>query len=87
MKTKFCIFFIITFILLLMFWYYISCFCCIYQNTQLHLIKDSLFSFGISLILPFFVNLLPGIFRIYALRDKKAEKVCMYKLSRVIEFI
>jgi len=87
MKIKFFIFFIITFILLLIFWYYISCFCCIYENTQMHLIKDSLFSFGISLIYPIFVNLLPGIFRINALNDKKGQKACMYKLSRVIEFI
>ena len=53
----------------------------------MHLIKDSLFGFGISLIYPIFVNLLPGIFRINALNDKKGQKACMYKLSRVIEFI
>ena len=86
-KIKFCIFFIITFILLLIFGYYISCFCCIYQNTQIHLIKNSLISFGISLILPFFINLLPGIFRIPSLSNKKEKKLCMYKLSRIIEFI
>ena len=39
MKLKFCFFFIITFLLLLIFGFYISCFCCIYQNTQIHLIK------------------------------------------------
>jgi len=86
MKTKFCLFFIITFILLLMFWYYITCFCCIYENTQIHLIKDSLMSFIISLIYPFFINLIPGIFRISSLRDKKSNKLCIYKLSQVIEF-
>ena len=86
-KIKFCFFFIIAFILLLIFWYYISCFCCIYENTQKHLIKDSLLSFGISSILPFFINLIPGIFRIPALRTKKVDKSCIYKLSQIIEFI
>ena len=86
MKTKFCFFFIISFILLSAFGYYISCFCCIYENTQLHLIKDTLMSFGISLIYPILFNLIPAIFRIGALRSKKGDKVCMYKLSKFIEF-
>ena len=86
MKIKFLFFFIITFILLLIFGYYISCFCCIYQNTQVHLFKDSLISFTISLIYPIFINLIPGIFRIPALHSKKGNKLCMYKLSKVIEF-
>ena len=87
MKIKFCFFFIITFILLAIFWYYISCFCCIYENTQIHLIKDSLLSLLLSSILPFFTNLIPGIFRIPALRSKKGGKPCLYKLSQIIEFI
>ena len=86
MKTKFCFFFIISFILLSVFGYYISCFCCIYENTQLYLIKDTLMSFGISLIYPILFNLIPAIFRIGALRSKKGDKVCMYKLSKFIEF-
>ena len=86
LKIKFIFFFIFSFILLLVFGFYLLCFCCIYENTQLHLIKDSLISFGISLIYPVFINLIPGIFRIEALRDKKGDKVCMYKFSKVIEF-
>ena len=85
LNIKFCFFFIITFILLLFFGYYILCFCCIYQNTQMHLIKDSLLSFGLSSILPFFINLIPGIFRIPALLNKKGDKICMYKFSQIIE--
>ena len=84
-QIKILFFFITTFILLLVFWYYISCFCCIFENTQIHLFKDSLMSFGISLIYPVFINLLPGIFRIPALRNKKGDKVCMYKFSQFIE--
>ena len=43
-------------------------------------------SFGISLIYPIIINLIPGIFRIPALRSKKGDKSCMYKFSQVIEF-
>ena len=73
-------------LLLLIFWYYISCFCCIYENTQIHLFKDSLMSFGISLIYPICISTLPGIFRIPALSSNKGDKLCIYKLSQFIEF-
>ena len=86
MKLKFSFFFIITFLLLLIFGFYISCFCCIYQNTQIHLIKDSLLSFGISLLYPIFISLIPGIFRIPALNNKKSgTHFYMYNLSKFIE--
>ena len=84
---EFRLFFIISFTLLLFFWYYISCFCAIYKNTQLHLIKDSLASFGLSLIYPFGLYLIPGIFRIPSLRTKKKDRECMYKLSRIFQTI
>ena len=47
LKIKYVLFFITTLIILFAFWFYISCFCCIYQNTQIHLIKDSLISFAL----------------------------------------
>ena len=50
---KFILYFIIGTILLLMFWYYISMFCNIYENTQINLLNDTLISFGMSLLYPF----------------------------------
>ena len=85
-KIKYHFFFITTFILLSAFWYYVSCFCSIYNNTQIHLITDSLISFGFSLIYPFFINLIPSMLRISSLRNKKGNKSCMYKLSQIIDF-
>ena len=87
LNIKFKCFFIISFVLLLFFWYYISCFCAIYENTQLHLIKDSIISFGLSLLYPFGIYLLPGIFRIPSLRDPKKDRQCMYKFSKIIQLI
>ena len=44
-KIKLIIFFVLEFIFLVLFWYYLSCFCALYKNTQSHLIKDTLTSF------------------------------------------
>ena len=41
LKIMFLLYFIIGTIILLVFWYYSSMFCAIYQNTQIHLIKDT----------------------------------------------
>ena len=84
LKIKFILFFIITFLMLLFFLYYVSCFCGVYVNTQIHLIKDTTISFALSMIYPFGFYLLPGIFRIWALRDKKKSKKCTYKFSQII---
>ena len=87
LKIKFALFFILTFTLLVLFWYYISCFCAIYKNTQIHLIKDTLVSYGLSLIYPFIIYLIPGIFRIPSLRAKNKDKECMYKFSKTLQWI
>ena len=84
---KFIIFFIFSFVLLLFFWFYLACFCAIYKNTQIHLFKDSIISFGFSLLYPFAIYLLPGIFRISALRAHEKNKEIMYNFSKFIQLI
>ena len=84
---KFTYFFILSIILLLFFWYFISCFCAVYTNTQSILIKDTLMSFGISMLYPFGLNLLPGILRIPALRAKNKDKKCIYRTRELIALI
>ena len=59
----------------------------IYENTQIHLIKDSVIGFGLSLIYPFGIYLIPGIFRIPALRAQKKDKEYMYKFSKITQSI
>ena len=86
-KIKFSIFFIISLLLMSFFWYFISCFCAVYSNTQIILFKDTLISFSISMIYPFGLNLLPGIFRIPALRAKKKDKKCLYSFSKILALI
>ena len=83
LKIKFCFFYIMSIILLFFFWFYLSCFCVVYKNTQMHLIKDTLISFGMSLLYPLGLFLIPGIFRIPALKNRNNK--CMYRVSKAIQ--
>ena len=85
MKTKLIIFFISTFILFLGFWYFISAFCAVYQNTQKIFIRDSALSFATSLIDPFLIFGLTTILRRISLSMCCRKKAgCLYKLSDLI---
>ena len=84
-KIKFILFFVFAFIILSFYWYYITCFCGIYVNTQIHLIKDSVSSLLTSFIFPFVINLIPGLFRIPALRMEKPCGQFLYKFSAFLE--
>ena len=86
-KIKFVIFFILSLLLMIFFCYFISCFCGVYINTQLILINDTLISFGLSMLYPFGLSLLPGLLRIPALKAKKKDKECLYKISNIISLI
>ena len=84
-KVKFVSFFITSFILLLFFWYYLSCFCALYNKTQIHLIKDTISSFTLSLTYPIIINLFPGILRMQSL--KKTNNKCVYQISIILQLI
>ena len=83
-KIKFLLYFIISTIFLLFFWYYLSMFCAIYSNTQNHLIKETLLSFVLSLIEPFLICLIPGFFRIPAVSGNGNRHI-LYKLSKIFQ--
>ena len=78
LKIKFSIFFIIIFLLISFFWYFISAFCAVYKNTQIILIENTLSSFGLSLLYPFGINLIPGVIRIPALKNYSGCSKCSY---------
>ena len=80
-KIKCLLFFVIGLILLFGFWYYISSFSAVYYNTQIPIIKDTIFSFLTSLLYPFLLILFPVIFRITSLRYKIK---CLFIFSKVV---
>ena len=57
----------------------------IYKNTQIHLLKDTLISVGISLIIPLIFYLLPVLFIIPALSIENQKRECLYNLSKFLQ--
>ena len=82
---KFRLYFIVSSLFLLFFWYYLSMFGVIYENTQIHLLKDTLMSFALSLVYPFVIYLLPGIFRLCALSNANKKRVYLYNFSKFLQ--
>ena len=78
-KIKFVFFFILDLCLLILFWFYLACFCEVYKNTQIHLIKDTVISFCTSMTYPICINIIPSMFRINALNNKRK---CMFNLRK-----
>ena len=70
LPIKFIFFFILSFLFMIACWYYISCFCAVYRNTQYYLLKDTLISFSVSMLTPVGTKLIPGIFRFFAIKKR-----------------
>ena len=81
-KIKIFLFFIITYIFIFFFWFYLGCFCAVYKNTQIHLLLSSFSSFAFSFITPFFIYLIPGVFRFNSLNNKNP---LLFKLSKFLQ--
>jgi len=82
---KYISFYIIGTAFLFIFWFYLSSFCAVYQNTQIFLIINTFISLGISFIYPCFINIFPSILRKISLNNSHSE--CMYKTSKIIQII
>ena len=84
---KFTIFFILNFVLLVLFWYYLTCFNAVYRNTQIYLIENTFISFGFSLFYPLIINILPTIIRMCSLHSKNKDKRCLYIVSQILQLL
>ena len=84
-KIKLVVYFIFTLLLLAFYWYFISAFCAVYENTQLIFLKDCFSSFLSGQIYPFVLYFFPAILRLIALKDyEKKRLIIIYKLSDII---
>ena len=79
-KIKIIIFFIITFVFLSFYWYWISSFCAVYNNTQGIYFKDFFTSFGLDLAYPFIIQLPNTFLRKLILRKKTKIGSLLYKV-------
>ena len=84
---KYITFYVLSFIFITFFWYNLSSFCAVYKNSQVFVIENTLISFGISLLYPFFFNFLPTICRVCSLKDKKTANKFLYKLSKFLQLL
>ena len=82
---KYILFYVIGTVFLALFWYYLSSFCAVYQNTQIFLIINTFISLGISFLYPCIINILPSIVRKISL--KNTNKEYLYKTSKIIQII
>ena len=85
-QIKIGFFFGFTSLMFIFYWYLITCFCAVYQNTQIVFIKDSLLSCLLGNSIPFVIYLIPSLFRIIALKSNKYRLECVYKFSNIIPF-
>ena len=86
-KNKLICFFVFTFMLFLFYWYFISAFCAVYQNTQKIFIRDSFISILTSFIDPLIIYGATTLLRYISLFGCCKKKLgCVYKLSDIIPF-
>ena len=81
---KYVIFFILGIIFLGFFWILLSSFGAVYQNTQIFLVKNTLISFAMDLVYPFFFNIFPCIFRMISLNSKSE---CFYNFCKFLQLL
>ena len=86
-KIKLIFFFIFDLLFLGIFWFYISIFCAVYTNTQICLLEDTIISLITSFAFQFFINLIPGMFRILALKAQDKDREYIYKISQLLQII
>ena len=82
-KLRIIIYYIISFIFLLVFGFYILSFCAIFENTQVALIRSTFTSWLFSLIYPFIICFITSILRScsFLLKSK-----CLYFVKQMMQF-
>ena len=86
-NIKFAIFFMLNFMLLILFWIYLTCLNGTYENTQIYIIENTFISFGFSLFYPFIINIFPSFLRMASLDKKKKDKNSLYNISKIIQIL
>ena len=82
---KYIIFYVAGVLFLILFWYYLSSFGAVYQNSQVLLIVNTFLSSAFSLVYPFVINIIPVAIRKFSLSTNNRE--IFYKASKIIQLI
>ena len=79
-QIKLLLFFIFIFILMIFYWYLITSFCAVYENTQITFLLNFVFSFLLFLIYPLLLYILTSFCKYIGL---KKQSSCLYKLGNI----
>ena len=80
-RIKLIVFFILILVFMVFYWYLVTAFCAVYENTQTILLINSLASFFLYLAYPFLTYLLASTFRYIGLKNNSS---CIYKFGNII---
>ena len=86
-KIRISLYYVFSLIFLIIFGFYVSCFCAIFENTQLLLIETMIISWFLSLLYPFIICFLTTIFRRGSLTCGKNGISCCYKINKILQLI
>ena len=87
-SVKFCLFFTFNILTLSLMWVYLTCFFTIFKNTQFFVLKNSLISFGICMVSPFFLGFIPAILRWFSLLTRESQnRIAAFYISKIFHFL
>ena len=78
------IYYILSFIFLIIFGYYILCFCSVFENTQIELVKSTFTSWLISLLYPFIICFITSIIRALSF---SCNSQCLHFVKRIMQML
>ena len=83
-KVRIVIYYILSFAFILIFGFYVLCFCAVFENTQITLIKSTFTSLLITLLYPFIICLITSSVRSASF---KCKSKCLYFVKKMMQFL
>ena len=83
-KIRIAMYYLLSFIFLIVFGFYVLCFCNVFENTQIELVKSTLTSWLISILYPFIICFLTSIVRALALLMKNKY---LYAANKIMQLL
>ena len=83
-KARIIIYYILSLFFLIIFGFYVLCFCAVFENTQIELVKSTFTSWLISLFYPFIICFITSIIRKLSF---SFESKCLFFIKRIMEYL
>ena len=83
-KLRVTIYYILSFGFLVIFGFYNLCFCAVFENTQVEVVKSTFTSWLMSLLYPFIICFFTSCFRSLAFSNKNR---CLYAIKLLMQFL